>query len=63
MTKAEEISKEIAIVQRVLKRSERNCIPFARFDKAREISAVSEGFDRMIAGVVTMLEHAEVRAA
>jgi hypothetical protein len=62
MTRAEEISKEAVIVQRALKRSERNYIPFARFDKAREMSAVSEGFDRMTAGVVAMLEHAEMRA-
>jgi hypothetical protein len=63
MTRVEQISKEAAIVQRALKRSERNHIPFARSDRAREMSAVSGGFDRMTAGVVAMLEHAEVRAA
>jgi hypothetical protein len=63
MIRAEEISKEAAMVQRELKCSERNYIPSAWSDKAREMSAMSEGFDRMSAGVVAMLEHAEVRAA
>jgi hypothetical protein len=63
MIRAEEISKEAAMVQRALKRYERNYIPSARFDEAREMAAMSEGFDRMTAGLVAMLEHAEVRAA
>ena len=51
------------MVQRALKRYERNHVPSARFDEAREMAAMSEGFDRMTAGLVAMLEHAEVRAA
>jgi len=63
MIRAEEISKEAAMVQRELKRSGRNYIFSGRLDKAREMLAMSEGFDRMSAGVVAMLEHAEMRAA
>jgi hypothetical protein len=63
MARAEEISKEAAIVQRALKRSERNYILCTQFAKAQEMSAMSEGLGRMIAGVMAMLEHAEVRAA
>ena len=63
MTRAEEISKEAAIVQRALKRSERNYILSAQFDKAQEMAAMSKGIGIMIAGVGAMLEPAEVRAA
>ena len=63
MARAEEIGKETAIVQRTLKRSERNYILSAQLDKAREMSAMSEGLGHTIAGVTAMLEHAEVRAA
>jgi hypothetical protein len=63
MTRAEEISKEAAIVQRALKRSERNYILSAQFDKAQEMAAMSKGIGIMIAGVAAMLEPAEVRAA
>jgi hypothetical protein len=63
VTRAEEISKEAAIVQRALKRSERNYILSAQFDKAQEMAAMSKGIGIMIAGVAAMLEPAEVRAA
>jgi hypothetical protein len=63
MTRAEEISKEAAIIQRALKRSERNYILSAQFDKAQEMAAMSKGIGIMIAGVAAMLEPAEVRAA
>jgi hypothetical protein len=63
MTRAEEIRREAAIVQRALKRSERNYILSARFDKAQEMAAMSKGIGSTIAGVTAMLEHAEVRAA
>ena len=63
MTRAEELSKEAAIVQRALKRSERNYILSAQFDKAHEMAAMSKGIGIMIAGVAAMLEPAEVRAA
>jgi hypothetical protein len=63
MTRAQEISKEAAIVQRALKRSERNYILCAKFDKAQEMAAMREGIGNMIAGVTAMLEHAEVQAA
>ena len=63
MTRVEEISKEAAIVQRALKRSERNYILSAQFDKAQEMAAMSKGIGIMIAGVAAMLEPAEVRAA
>jgi hypothetical protein len=63
MTRAEEIRKEAAIVQRALKRSERNYILSAQFDKAQEIAVVSKGIGIMIAGVAAMLEPTEVRAA
>ena len=63
ITRAEEISKEAAIIQRALKRSERNYILSAQFDKAQEMAAMSKGIGIMIAGVAAMLEPAEVRAA
>ena len=63
MTRAEEISKEAAIVQRALKRSERNYILSAQFDKAQEMAVMSKGIGIMIAGVAARLERAEVRAA
>jgi hypothetical protein len=63
MTRAEEISKEAAIVQRALKRSEGNYILSAQFDKAQEMAAMSKGIGIMIAGVAAVLEPAEVRAA
>ena len=63
MNRAEEISKEAAIVQHALKRSERNYILCAKFDKAQEIAAMSKGIGSTIAGLTAMLEHAEVRAA
>jgi hypothetical protein len=63
MTRAEEISKEAAIVQRALQRSERNYILSAQFDKAQEMAVVSKGIGIMIAGVAAMLEPTEVRAA
>jgi hypothetical protein len=63
MTRAEEISKEAIIVQRALKRSERNYILSARFDKAQKMAAMSKGIASMVAGVTAMLEHTEVRAA
>ena len=63
MTRAEEISKEAAIVQRALKRSERNYILSAQFDKAQEMAAMSKGIGIMIAGVAARLEPAEVRVA
>jgi hypothetical protein len=63
MTRPEEISKEAAIVQRALQRSERNYILSAQFDKAQEMAAMSEGIGIMIAGVAATLKRAEVRAA
>ena len=63
MTRAEEISKEAAIVQRALKRSERNYILSAQFDKAQEMADISKGIGIMIAGVAAMLEPAEMRVA
>ena len=63
MTRAQEISKEAAIVNRALKRYERNYILCAKFDKAQEMAAISKGIVSMIAGVRAMVEHAEVRAA
>jgi hypothetical protein len=63
MTRAQEISKEAAIVNRALKRYERNYIHSAKFDKAQEMAAMSKGIANMIAGVPAMVEHAQVRAA
>ena len=63
MTRAQEISKEAAIVNRALKRYERNYVLSAKFDKAQEMAAISKGIVSMIAGVTAMLEHVEVRAA
>jgi hypothetical protein len=63
MTRKEEISKEAAVVQRALKRYERNCILSAKFDKAQEMAAMSKGIANMVAGITAMLEHAEARAA
>jgi hypothetical protein len=63
MARAEEISKEAAIVQRALQRYERNYLLCAQFDKAQEMSVMSEGLGRMTAGITAMLEHAEARAA
>jgi hypothetical protein len=63
MIRAQEISKEAAIVNRALKRYERNYILSAKFDKAQEMSPMSKGIDSMIVGVTVMVEHAEVRAA
>ena len=63
MIRAEEISKETAIVHRALKRYERNYILSAKFDKAQEMAAMSKGIGSMIAGVTAILEHAEARAA
>jgi hypothetical protein len=63
MTKADEISREATIAQRAPKRSERNYILSAQFDKAQAMSAMREGLRRMIAGVTAILEHAEARAA
>jgi hypothetical protein len=62
MNRAEEISKEAAIVQHALKRSERNYILCAKFDKAQEMAAMSKGIGSTIAGLTAMLD-AEVRAA
>jgi len=63
MTRAQEISKEAAIVNRALKRYERNYILSAKFDKAQEMAAISKGIASMIAGVTARVEHAEMRAA
>jgi hypothetical protein len=63
MTRAEEISKEAAIVHHALKRAERNYMLSAKFDKAQEMAALSKGISSMIAGVTAMVEHAETRAA
>jgi hypothetical protein len=63
MTRAEEISKEAAMVHRALKRYERNYILSAKFDKAQEMAAMSKGISDMIAGVTATVERAEVRAA
>ena len=63
MTRAQQISKEAAIVQRALKRYERNYILSAKFDKAQEMAAMSKGIANMIGGVTAMVEHTEVRAA
>ena len=63
MTRAQEISKEAAIVHRALKRYERNYILSAKFDKAQEMTSMSNGIANMIEGVTAMLEHAEARAA
>ncbi len=63
MTRAQEIRKEAAIVHRALKRSERNYILSAKFDKAQEMAVMSKGIGSMIAGVTARLEHADVRAA
>ena len=63
MSRADEISREAAIVQRALKRSERNYILSAQFDKAQEMSAMGRGIGSTIAGLMAMLEHAEVCAA
>ena len=63
-TSAQEIGKEAAIVNRALKRYERNYILSGRFDKAQEMAAaMGKGIANMVAGVTTMVEHAEVRAA
>ena len=62
-TRAQEIGKEAAIVNRALKRYERNYILSGRFDKAQEMAVMSKGIANMVAGVTTMVEHAEVRAA
>ena len=63
MTRAQQISKDAAIVHRALKRYERNYTLSAKFDKAQEMAAMSKGIARMIGGVTAMVEHAEVRAA
>jgi hypothetical protein len=63
MTRAEEISKEAAMVHRALKRYERNYILSAKFDKAQEMAAMSKGIAAMIAGVTATVERAEVRVA
>jgi hypothetical protein len=63
MTKADEISREATIAQRAPKRSERNYILSAQFDKAQAMSAMREGLRRVIAGVTAILEHAKARAA
>jgi hypothetical protein len=63
MIRAQEISKEAAIVNRALKRYERNYLLSAKFDKAQEMRAMSKGIVSMIVGVTAMVEHAEVRAA
>ena len=63
VTRSEEISKQAAIVRRALERYERNYILSTQFDKAQEIAAMSEGLDRMIAGVTAILEQAEARVA
>jgi hypothetical protein len=63
MTKAQQISKEAAIVHRALKRYERNYILSGKFDKAQEMAAMSKGIANVIGGVLAMVEHAEVRAA
>ena len=63
MSRADEISREATIVQRAPKRSERNYILSAQFDKAQAMSAMREGLRRVIAGVTAILEHAEARAA
>jgi hypothetical protein len=63
MTRAQQIRKEAAIVHRAIKRSERNYILSAKFDKAQEMAAMGKGIGSMSAGVTTMLEHAEARAA
>jgi hypothetical protein len=63
MTRAEEISKEVATVQRALQRYERNYILSSQFDKAQEIAAMSKGIGIMVAEVAAMLEPAEARAA
>jgi hypothetical protein len=62
-TRAQEIGKEAAIVNRALKRYERNYILSGKFDKAQEMAAMSKGIANTIAGVTAMLEHADVRAA
>jgi hypothetical protein len=43
MTRAQEISKQAAIVHRALKRYERNYILSGKFDKAQEMAAMSKG--------------------
>jgi hypothetical protein len=63
MIREEEISKEAAVVQRALKRYERNYILSAKFDKAQEMTSMCKGIANMIEGVTAMLEHAEARAA
>ena len=63
MTRADEISREATIAQRAPKRSERNYILSAQFDKAQAMSAMREGLRHVIAGVTAILEHAEARAA
>ena len=63
MSRGQKISKEAAIVNRALKRYERNYILCAKVDKAQEMAAISKGIVIMIAGVTAMVEHAEVRAA
>jgi hypothetical protein len=62
-TRAQEMGKEAAIVNCALKRYERNYILSGRFDKAQEMAAMGKGIANMVAGVTTMVEHAEVRAA
>ena len=61
--RADEIRREATIVHRALRRSERNYILSAKFDKAQEIAILSQGIGNMITGITAMLEHAEVRAA
>ena len=63
MTRAQEISKEAAIVNRALKRYERNYILSAKVDKAQEMAAMSKGIFSMITGVTAVVEHTEMRAA
>jgi hypothetical protein len=63
MIREEVISKEAAIVHRALKRTERNYMLSAKFDKAQEMAALSKGIGSMIGGVTAMVEHAETRAA
>ena len=62
-TRAQEIGKEAAIVNRALKRYERNYILSAKFDKAQEMAAMSKGIVSMITGVTAVVKHTEMRAA
>ena len=56
MTRAQEISKEAAIVHRALKRYERNYLLSAKFDKAQEIAAMSKGIANVLGEVTAMVE-------